>query len=385
MKKIAVLSISLLTVMSGAAVAPALADIIAAFPDSPVTLGKMVLTTPALTIIPMALLTGVISRRFSRKKIIYAGLILYVAGGAGGGLADSIPFLLLMRAVLGLGVGVLMPVSTGIIADLYEGNEKVQTMGYAGAASNLGGIIATLLSGVLAAYCWRASFSVYLLGLPVMLLVLLFIPDNKNNESVSAAPLRFDDYTYFVLWGMAMFCVMAVFYAIPVNIALYLSKLSIGTSVMSGAAISTLTGSSFITGIFFGRLKRSMGSWLPVFGVFTFAAAFYLLAEYRSVYQVFAAMIAAGFSVGAMVPYIMTGVTSRGKEGSATTGTSVVSSFLFAGQFASPVIVGKAAVLMTGSGIPAAFRMLYICLTAFGIFYVLLQLFLKAVGKKKEE
>ncbi len=44
MIRIAVLSLSLLTVMSGAAVAPAVADIIAYFPDASPLLGKMVLT-----------------------------------------------------------------------------------------------------------------------------------------------------------------------------------------------------------------------------------------------------------------------------------------------------------------------------------------------------
>ena len=56
MIRFTVLSLSLLTVMSGAAVAPAVADIMAYFPDASELLGKMVLTTPALTIIPVALL-----------------------------------------------------------------------------------------------------------------------------------------------------------------------------------------------------------------------------------------------------------------------------------------------------------------------------------------
>jgi hypothetical protein len=56
MIRIAVLSLSLLTVMSGAAVAPAVPDIIIHFSEASPLLGKMVLTTPALTIIPVALL-----------------------------------------------------------------------------------------------------------------------------------------------------------------------------------------------------------------------------------------------------------------------------------------------------------------------------------------
>lgn len=84
MIRIAVLSLSLLTVMSGAAVAPAVADIIAYFPDASPLLGKMVLTTPALTIIPVALITGIMSRRVSRKRLVYVGILFYIVGGTGG-------------------------------------------------------------------------------------------------------------------------------------------------------------------------------------------------------------------------------------------------------------------------------------------------------------
>lgn len=122
-----------------------------------------------LAILSLSLLTGVFSSHVSRKKLIHAGIVLYIIGGFGGGLANSIPFLLTMRAVLGIGVGILMPLSTGIIADFYTGDEKMKTMGFSSAATNLGAIITTLLAGILASYHWRASFYIYLLGIPVFL------------------------------------------------------------------------------------------------------------------------------------------------------------------------------------------------------------------------
>lgn len=150
MIRLAILSLSLLTVMSGAAVAPAVADIVAYFPNSSDMLGKMVLTTPALTIIPMALITGLLSSRIARKRLVYAGIFFYIVGGAGGGLATSIPFLLSMRAVLGIGVGILMPLSTGIIADIWSGDEKARTMGLPQLQAIWAG-----LSPCFSPACWR--------------------------------------------------------------------------------------------------------------------------------------------------------------------------------------------------------------------------------------
>ena len=219
MIRIAVLSLSLLTVMSGAAVAPALADIIAYFPDASPLLGKMVLTTPALTIIPVALITGIMSRRVSQKRLVYVGILFYLVGGTGGGISHSIPFLLSMRAALGIGVGILMPLSTGIIADFWSGYEKTKIMGLASASNNLGGIIATLLSGLLAAISWRASFLIYLLGIPVLILVLFFMPEQQPKQAQDkqsgqgTVSLGF----YFMWVGSVCFCLwFRIQYTVPV-------------------------------------------------------------------------------------------------------------------------------------------------------------------------
>ena len=52
----------------------------------------------------------------------------------------------------------------------------------------LGGVIATLLSGLLAGISWRASFLVYLLGLVSIVLCLFFLPnDHIQNEGETGA------------------------------------------------------------------------------------------------------------------------------------------------------------------------------------------------------
>jgi MFS family permease len=352
MIRLAILSLSLLTVMSGAAVAPAVADIVAYFPNSSNMLGKMVLTTPALTIIPMALITGMLSSRIARKRLVYAGIFFYIVGGTGGGLATSIPFLLSMRAVLGIGVGILMPLSTGIIADIWSGDEKARTMGLASASSNLGGIIAMLLSGLLAAMSWRASFLIYLLGIAVWLLIFFFLPENRptpvNKRPHSKETGVFGSY---VRWGLGMFMLMTAFYAIPVNIALYIQDHGIGDSRMAGAAMAVMTASSFLTGLMYGNLKKSLKEWLPAVSLCIFAVSYYGLSAFPSAVPLFCNLVLNGMAFGTLVPLIMDGVTRTARHTSGTAGTSVVTCFLFAGQFASPLITGETSGLIFGPGI----------------------------------
>jgi len=379
MKKISILSLSLLTVMSGAAVAPAVADIVRAFPDSPKILGKMVLATPALAIIPVSLLTGYLSNKISRKTILAIGLFLYTIGGAGGGLANDITILLLMRIILGIGVGMIMPISMSTIADIYTGEEKIRTMGYAGAATNLGGVIATFLSGLLASLSWRASFTIYLLSIPVFILVMIFIPNNKPAEKSNAVKTDLSQIGGYLKWGAGVFLLMVAFFTIPINMSIYISEEGIGGSQITGLLIAFMNMIAFITGMFFGKIYKALGKWIPVLLMSSFAASFFLMASFPSIYITVISMIFAGIAMGVSMPYIMNGVTSLKNETNAAAGTAVVSSLLYAGQFASPILTDQLSLLTFGSGIKNIFLTLSVAI----IVFMVITIFIKSIPAKR--
>lgn len=179
-----ILSISLVTVMAGAAVAPALGTIALAFSNTNPVLIKMILTIPSILIIFVSLLAGKLTEKFTKRSILIAGLIFYICGGFGGSFANSIYQLLFSRVILGVGVGLIVPLSTTLIADFFSGDERTSMMGYSQASANLGGIITTILSGALSKLSWRYAFYVYLLGVLVLFLIIFALPepDKKRNK-----------------------------------------------------------------------------------------------------------------------------------------------------------------------------------------------------------
>lgn len=198
--KPAILSLSLVTVMAGAAVAPALGGISSFYNSVNPLYIKMILTIPGLFIIMTNLMFSRLTKNMTTKKIALTGLLLYLVGGCGAGFTNSIWILLLFRAVLGVGVGLLMPLSTGLISYYFDKNEQSKLMGYSAAMNNLGGVIAMSLSGYLATLNWRYSFSVYLLGLIAMVLVATTLPNaviKGRNTRFSREQLR-DGAFYFI-------------------------------------------------------------------------------------------------------------------------------------------------------------------------------------------
>ena len=176
---LAILSLSLLTVMAGAAVAPALDVIQQHFSGEPVILIQLIISMPALFIAITNLFFGTLCALFKGRTLTLTGLIFYVVFGCAAGLCSNIYLLLICRALVGVGVGIIMPMSTGLITYYFTRDKQDTLMGYSSAMNMMGGVVATLIAGFLAMVSWRLSFLVYLLGLISIVLVLLWMPNER--------------------------------------------------------------------------------------------------------------------------------------------------------------------------------------------------------------
>ena len=183
---VSILSLSLLTVMAGATVAPALGVIQAHFSDTNPLFVQMIISVPALFIVIINFIFLKLCKVFSAKTLVLMGLLLYTAGGCASGLYDNIFAVLVMRALVGIGVGIIMPLSTGLLSYYFAPEKQVRLMGYSSAMNQMGGVIATLLSGLLANISWRVSFLVYLMGLISIVLCLFYLPNDKITQETQA-------------------------------------------------------------------------------------------------------------------------------------------------------------------------------------------------------
>ncbi len=136
-----VLSISLLTVMAGAAIAPALGIIRDHFSDAPDMLVQFIVSLPALLIIVTNLLFPWLCSLLKTRSLALTGLLLYVVAGAGCFFVDDIWLLLAMRALLGVSVGMIMPLSTGLLAYYFPPERQASLMGLSAAMNQMGGVV----------------------------------------------------------------------------------------------------------------------------------------------------------------------------------------------------------------------------------------------------
>ncbi|HCS87024.1 MAG TPA: hypothetical protein DIW30_00875 [Bacteroidales bacterium] len=351
MKKLTatILSMSVLTVMAGAAIAPALDIIGAHFSQAGVhemTI-KLIVSFPALFIILTNLFFHTVSRRLSTKTIALLGLTVYILCGAGCYLTDNIVMLLLLRALLGVSVGLLMPLSTGLLAYYFAPEEQARLMGLSAAMNQLGGVIATAIAGVLASSCgWRYAFLVYLMGIPAMVLVVLYLPAERiGDQSKQGKTFSLKSLVKFHPSVAGMLLLMMTFFVFPTNFAQMASQ-NAYLGQHHGAITAIMVGLDMVAlamGLLFEWLMKhfrlSIQYFCPV--LFLFGYGCYCLS--MSVPMLVIGSILAGMATGIGVPYLNTIASIKGGRTAATTVMPLLSMALYLGQFASPLVVSPLA------------------------------------------
>ncbi len=335
MQKIAILSISLLVIMSSAAVSPVLPYIGEYFSNSSELMIKMIISLPAIFIIPVALITGKLIFFIKKKHLLYIGLTLYLIGGLGGGLQNSIYLLLVFRAIMGIGIGVLIPLTRGIIADFFTGSERVKMMGYSSAFNNLGGIIATIFAGLLTVYGWRFPFLVYILAFVVLFLVIIYLPD-QDIPPKETHKIQINKNVWML--GIGHYMMILTFFAVPSGLGYFISTNKFGGGATTGLLISIVTLGSFFFGIIFHRLRALLKGGTVLFGLSLLTLGMFGIGLSTNLFEVSLALILVGFGMGIVPPIIYLQTSLDSSKNDVTLSLAIVSIFSFLGQFSSPLI-----------------------------------------------
>lgn len=334
-----ILSMSLLTVMAGAAIAPALGIIKAHFSSAPDILVQLIVSIPALMIIVTNLFFLPLSRVLHTRSIATTGLILYVVAGAGCYFMEDICLLLAMRALLGVSVGLIMPLSTGLLAYYFPPEQQAQLMGLSAAMNQMGGVVATLLAGLLATIAWNYAFLVYLLGLIALVMVWLWLPDEQlDSANKRGVPFQPRQLLKFHPSVIGMLLLMTVFFIFPTNFSIVASRQqSLSTEVITAIMVG-LDVVAFFVGLVFGslmnRFRQSVKYFAPLFFLLGYVS--YLV---PSVSMAVLGSVFIGMANGVGVPYLNTIASIKGGKNSATTVMPLLSVALYLGQFISPLIV----------------------------------------------
>jgi DHA2 family multidrug resistance protein len=106
-------------------------------------------------------LAGFLADRFGPKKIYLAGLGLFAAGSLLCGLSPNLPFLIIARALQGVGGGIAMPLGMALLLQAFPPQEQGTALGIFGIAALVAPAVGPVLGGWLVdQHLWRVIFFV---------------------------------------------------------------------------------------------------------------------------------------------------------------------------------------------------------------------------------
>ena len=122
-------SVSALTSLPGLAVSPISEKLLTVFPSATELDIQMLTTLPSLLIIPFVLLAGYLSSRIGHIKLLYIGLSLFLLSGALYFFCTGMAQLIVVSGLLGIGAGIIVPLSTSLVSRFFEGEERTRQYG----------------------------------------------------------------------------------------------------------------------------------------------------------------------------------------------------------------------------------------------------------------
>ncbi|MEY7999113.1 MFS transporter [Clostridium sp. Mt-5] len=247
--------------MGVGATSPALASIGGAFPDITSTLIMLIATLPPLVLVPFSILTGRLAGSKAKyKTLAVIGIIFFVIGGTVPYFLSNFIVILFMRALLGVGLGFITPLSGALIMNLFSGHERENLMGISNVIASVGGIVFQIVGGLLCAINWRDTFLIYLIGIAVLIIVVLMLPEPSISQEKESGntPEKVKMNIIVYMWAIFYLIFILLTYPMLTGISGLILKNNYGTAATAGVTLTMWTVGSMIGGAIFGKIVQKI-------------------------------------------------------------------------------------------------------------------------------
>lgn len=313
---IGIWSVSALTSLPGLAVSPILGELSTIFPHATELDIQMLTSLPSLLIIPFVLLAGKLAEKRDFIRLLRVGLWLFAASGVLYLFSSRMWQLMAVSALLGIGAGLIIPLSTGLISRYFTGEYRVRQFGYSSAITNMTLVVATAVTGYLAEVHWRLPFAVYLLPL-ISLVLSAYLKKDAASVTIKQAaaiippiqstPVISGKYGIHIrhlvqlmlFYGLVTYVVLAVTFNLP-----FLMEAHHFSSGNSGLMISLFFLAIMAHGFMLDSLVKLLGNKTKLYSLLAIAIGLLLIWISPTEWLIVPGCILVGLGYGIIQPLI---------------------------------------------------------------------------------
>ena len=312
------------------------------FPDASQTMIQNLISIPCLVVIPVTLIVGKLMDAVSKKLISIIGILCFLIGGFLPAFMTSLTPILVLRGVLGVGIGVVQCVSSALVAENFEGPERDKVQGNLTAAQMLGICVMVFAGGWLADIEWNLAFYVHLLAVVSLILCIVCIPNVKpvkkvesDTESQTKAKLTKGSW----MWALTMFVLFIGAQIYSIALSFIVAEKGLGTAAQSGNAMAFFAIGGFLCGIVFGRIAEVAKGFTLFTGLVGIIISYLLIAFAGNMIMIYAGAFIFGFALSICMPCVIVGTGNAVDVVSAGMAISITMCAQNFAQFLCPYII----------------------------------------------
>jgi MFS family permease len=340
-------------------VAPILGSISAAFPLASTFELQLIVIMPFFTSIPMSVVGGKLAKRYDKKSLIIAGLLIYGIAGMLPYLAQTMNQILISRLITGIGVGLVLPLPNAMIAEHFTGTQRQRLLGLATSVANIANVLDSIAVGFILLLGWRYPFLCFAVCLVIMVIAIFGLPKSDPNRQAAEAVdhhLPSGNVPQIVYALVAFMTINWVFFAFNIeNMALFMTTEKIGLPWMIGIAVCLPGGASILSGAIFPNFYHKTQEYIVPISLAIFAIGYVVLYVAYSFETQSVANILIGFGSGMLTPYILNLTSQKVEKGHRDAAYGFVTSGIHIGFLLAPF---AQLIIATISG-NESFRFLY--------------------------
>lgn len=322
-------------------VSPVLGKIQAHYPDVNVSLVQMLITAPGLFSLVVSLVSGWLVLKITKKKLlIFAGFVAGVTGLLPF-LHDSFPLLLVSRTVYGISLGIATTMNMAVVAEFFEGNERVKAMGIQAASVGAGMVVTTVCAGFLGRGDFRNSYFINLIGFISMIVLIICLPETGVAKETKTEKIRLNGKVLV----MDLFALLENVFLITytTNIAMHLSGALAGNSSVSGTLTGIFSGVQIVAGVLLGVITAKLKKYTPAAAMLSFSAGAVFLTLFPGNYaMLMVSSVLCGMSQGVFIPTASTYLSNHVAPVATALAAATMTVAMNAGQLLSPVLLNTA-------------------------------------------
>lgn len=303
---VAIWSVSAIVSLPGLAISPILDDMQSIFPHASELEVQMLESLPSLLIIPFMLLSGRWAVKGNKIRLLVVGTAIFLLSGVWCTTSYSLVELIVASTLVGVGAGMIIPLSTGLIVDYFTGDKRVNQLGISSAVNNLTLVIATTAVGYLADVEWHLAFIVYLLPVVTLLLIPALSRTKPAPEPKSGAQNRQTTLNVKIIAGLVLFYFAITYTSLIVTYnTSYVASLAGMHSGESGIIISLFFLAIMAPGFMLNRIIAIFGRMVNLWSLVAMSVGLLLMSlTHPSATTLTIGAILTGLGYGVMQPII---------------------------------------------------------------------------------